>query len=304
MLDMYNIARSETSKIFYSNNSDWQIWNKPDKANMIYFFILGGGSGGGGGKTSAINSSTGGGGGASSAITIAAYQANLLPETLYLQVGAGGIGGAAETNGGAGGLSYVSYLPNTTAINILLQSGTVAPTGGNGATSSSVGATGGTGGTLWNYSTAINGSLGLVTVQAGQNGTNGTSTGASPQNLTITLPISGGAGGGATSAGATGYNGGSITGSSFISTLGPGVINAADATINGNSGYNYLNIERLPTFFTGGTGGGPATTFARVGGFGGNGSFGSGGGGGGGSYNGTGGTGGKGGDGIIIIAYS
>lgn len=300
---MFNLTTQTNSQVFYSNNITWQTWNKPNNAKMIYIFMLGGGGGGGGGRTSASNSGCGGGGGASSGIVVATYQACLLPDTLYLQVGEGGDGGAANTVGTAGTISSISYRPDTTAINLLLQSSATAP-GGGGTGSSSIPGTGGTVATAWDFTTKINGSLGLVTSSAGQVGATGTGGGGTIVNITPTFIVTGGAGGGSNTAGAGGFNGGSITGSGFLNTISSGVINATDTSIHGNNGYSTLNLNNLPEFFTGGAGGGPGTTTGRVGGKGGNGGYGSGGGGGASAYSGTGGTGGNGGDGLIIIAYS
>lgn len=304
MIDMFNLSNPYlNTQVFTAATTQWQTWTKPDKAKMVYIFCLGGGGGGGGGRTAAINSSTGGGGGASSAITVALYQASLLPDTLYLQVGIGGDGGIASGVGTAGTISYISYRPDTTAINLLLQSSATTP-GGGGAGGGTVGGTGGTAPTVWNYVTAVNGGLGLVTTEVGQAGTVGTSSAGTITNLTPISIVTGGAGGGGTSSAGTGYNGASILGSGFLNTISTGVINAADSTIHGGNGYNTLYINKLPNFFTGGAGGSSATTSARTAGKGGNASYGSGGGGGGGSYNGAGGAGGKGGDGLIIIACS
>lgn len=300
---MFNLANQTNSQVFYSNDATWQLWNKPANAKMIYIFCLGGAGGGGGGRSAASNAGHGGGGGASSAITTGIYHAMLLPDTLYLQVGTGGDGGAAMVAGTAGTISSICYRPNTTAINILLQSSATAP-GGGAPGGSSVPGTGGTVATAWDYSTAINGDLGIVTVTAGQAGGVGTSGGGSVVNITPTLIVTGGAGGGSNTAGAGGYNGGSIIGSGFLNTVSSGVINAADTSIHGNNGYSTLNINNLPEFFTGGAGGGSATTSGRAGGKGGNGAYGSGGGGGASAYSGTGGAGGNGGEGLIIIAYS
>ncbi len=305
MIDMFNLSTPYlNTQVFTASTAQWQTWIKPANAKMVYFFVVGGGGGGGGGRTVNLNSSPGGGGGGGSSITTGTYIASMLPDTLYLQIGLGGAGGVANTAGSAGTLSYVSYRPDTTAINILLQSGNSGASAGTGSFSTTGVGAGGAGGVAWTWSTAINGSLGIVDSTTGQNGTSGTGLGATPNNVTPSLPITGGAGGGAVSAGAVGYNGGSILGTGFLNTLLPGVTNAADVSINGNNGYNTLSIPTIPDFFTGGAGGGSATTTGRAGGTGGNGSYGSGGGGGGGTYSGTGGSGGKGGDGIIIIVCS
>lgn len=304
MIDMFNTPADKTStQVFYfAGTTTWQTWQKPVNASVVYIITIGGGSGGGGGRTSAINSAAGGGGGASSSITCGAYAANMIPNTLHLLVGAGGVGGVGQATGTAGGLSYVSFQPNTTAINILMQSGNAGATGGVGSSSTTTGASGGTGGTAWAYATAINGNLGQITSSPGQNGTAGTGTGATPQNLTFTTICSGGAGGGAVSGAGTTYAAGSILASAITPLLSPGVMNAADSTIHGSHGIgNIFGYNQNPMFFTGGAGGASSSTTARKAGTGGNGSYGSGGGGGGGAYNATGGDGGKGGDGLIII---
>lgn len=298
-----NIPVIDNSNLFLGNGHTWKVWNKPKNANIVHFFLLGGGSGGGGGRTSAINTATGGGGGASSAILSATFLACTLPDTLYILVGKGGTGGAANTAGTSGGLTYISYQPNSASINILLQNGAAGPTGGGLGGSSTPGA-GGTAGTVWGFATAINGRLGLVNVEPGQNGTAGTTTGGTVTNLTPTSIATGASGGGACTAGGTGFAAGLITGSGFLPTIPAGTINAADDTIHGVAGYTSLpnNLSMsIPMFFTGGSGGGVATTAGRTGGKGGKGSFGSGGGGGGGSYRSTGGDGGDGGDGLVLI---
>lgn len=304
MIDMFNLSNPYlNNQIFTAATTQWQTWIKPDKAKMVYIFCIGGGGGGGGGRTSASNSGCGGGGGASSGIVVATYQASLLPDILYLQVGIGGTGGIANSVGTAGTISSISYRPDTTAINLLLQSSATAP-GGGGTGSSTIPGTGGTVATAWDFTTKINGSLGLVTSSAGQAGASGTSSGGSVINITPAFSVTGGGGGGSNTAGAGGFNGGSITGTGFLNTISSGVINATDTSIHGNNGYSTLVINNLPDFFTGGAGGGPGTTVGRAGGKGGNGAYGSGGGGGASAYSGTGGTGGNGGDGLIIIACS
>lgn len=298
-----NIPVINNNNLIFCNGSAWQVWNKPKNANIVYFYVLGGGSGGGGGRSAAINTATGGGGGASAAALSATFLACTLPDTLYILVGKGGAGGAAESIGASGGLTYVSYQPNSASINILLQNGAAGPTGGGLGGSSTPGA-GGTAGTVWGFATAINGRLGLVNVEPGQNGTAGTTTGGTVINLTPTATVTGASGGGACTAGGTGFAAGLITGSGFLPTIPAGVINAADSTIHGVAGYTSLpnNLSMsTPMFFTGGSGGGVATTTGRTGGKGGQGSFGSGGGGGGGAYSGTGGRGGDGGDGLVLI---
>lgn len=304
MIDMFNTPVdniSGTKYFFFTGSGNWQSFEKPANAKFVYVFVIGGGSGGGGGRTVAANSSPGGGGGASSGITVGIYHAFLLPNTIYVQVGGGGLGGAANTAGSAGEISYVSLRPDTVSNNILLQSSAAAPAGGGGAFSTTGVGAGGTAATAWDYSTVLNGELGIITTSAGQNGTSGTGTGGTVNNITPINPVTGGAGGGAVSGAATTYNGGNILGTSYLPQISAGVMNAADQTINGRSGVKYIETRKNPMFFLGGAGGGSASTVGRAGGNGGNGSYGSGGGGGAGTYNGTGGSGGKGGDGLIMI---
>lgn len=306
MIDYFNIPNQLSyNQIYYNQNGAFEMWNKPVNVKFVYIFIIGGGGGGGGGRTSALNSACGGGGGGSSSITIGLYPANFLPDNLYVQVGAGGVGGSPNVNGSNGNLSYVSFQPNVSVdANILIASGDTAPTGGAFG-SSSVGGTGGTGGVAFTFANNIFGEIGQLTSVAGQNGITGGGLGGGTPNLTPTLPITGGAGGGGVSAGGTTFTAGSIIGSGFLQTINGGTADSNTSTINGSSGYQNLeyinNNLTAPMFFTGGGGGASASTSPRVGGNGGNGAFGSGGGGGGGSYTSTGGTGGKGGDGLVII---
>ena len=305
-MDVFNtLSAIERNSVFYANGSAWQVWNKPKNANFVYFFLIGGGGGGGGGRSSGINSAPGGGGGGSSSITTALFAANMLPDTLYIKIGLGGIGGVPGSPGVDGELSHICFEPNATAINVLLKSGDLAANSGNGSINSTNPGAGGTGGTLWTYTNFVNGDSGLISTIAGSNGSSGTGIGASPNNVTPTLPVTGGAGGGAVSASGLGlYNGGSIIGSSFLPTVGPGINSSLTESVNGGGGITFLpNISSMdnPMFFTGGAGGGSSGNTGGVAGKGGNASFGSGGGGGGGAYNNTGGTGGNGGDGLALI---
>ena len=307
MIDVFNLpSLTENSKVFFANGSSWQVWNKPSNCKFVYIFSLGGGGGGGGCRTGAVNTATGGGGGGSSAIAISLFIANLLPDNLYIQVGLGGIGGIASVGGNSGTLSYISTQPNTTALNILMQNGSAGAGAGNAGTSSVAGV-GGVGGTAWVYNPFVFGNLGLVTTNIGQAGVIGGATSSNGTNITPTLCVTGGAGGGGVSSSSPGAShlGGNIIGSGFLNTIVGGVNDVTDNSVNGNNGYQSLNSIltscNMPMFFTGGAGGGACNTSARIGGAGGSGAYGSGGGGGGGSYNALGGAGGNGGDGLVLI---
>ena len=119
----------------------------------------------------------------------------LLPDILYIQVGTGSAGAPANTGAASGALSYVSVLPSTTAINVVMQSGNTAADGGGGGTSSLAG-TAGTAGTAWTYTNSPIALTGLVTSLPGQNGAAGGATSSAGGSITPTLPVSGGAGGG------------------------------------------------------------------------------------------------------------
>jgi len=299
MLDLFNLSDNTCSlkrQVFYCNastGSTWQTWVKPRNVKFISFFVLGGGGGGGGGQTNSAGlSRRGGGSGGSSSITTGLFQANLIPDTLFIQVGAGGAGGTANNAGGNGDLSYISVYPDTTISsgNIILQSGD-SPAGG--ATNIAGGGTAGTAGTAWTG--ALFDKNGLFSLFNGQIGVTGPIGAATSKGISG-LTSAGACGGGVATS--TASAGGNIIGAGFIPTVSGGTISGN----NGGDGYT-SNIpsnnmtSRLPMIFTGGAGGGASN--ATAGGNGGNGGFGSGGGGGGGGT--TGGNGGNGGSGVVII---
>lgn len=303
MLDVFNITdNSPFNQVFYTKGTtDWQVWNKPSNAKMVYILCMGSGSGGGAGQNGTVSTTRrGGGGGASAGYTAGFFSATQLPDTLYVQVGpggVGGIGGATSSSGGAGALSYVSIQPNTTALNILMQSGAAAATAGVNGPS---GGTGGTAGTVWTGSALSD--LGLVVAYAGQTGGNG-QTNTIPTAITIGDITSAGPGGAGTNLSVV-FNGGDITGAGFVPTLPGGASSSAANAGDGSGGFSTLNpVVNTPArnqlIFTGGSSGGSSNSAA--GGNGGNGAFGSGGGGGGVGVTGSAGNGGKGGDGLVII---
>lgn len=320
MFGLFNIPFTDPNNfIFFANgNSSWQTWSKPSNCKFVSFFLIGGGAGGGGGGAAAAGSSkTGGAGGGSSSIAYITYFAHLLPDTLYIQVGQGGEGGAGRsgtagsgTAGSSGSLSYVSLVPdNTTLINILMKSGIVAATGGNGGLSTSTASTAGVGGTAFNGSGLLFYQVAFTSAVAGKNGTSGTTGGGSALTVNATpyLPLTGGTGGGGTLT-STPSAGGNINAFAFLPTM-PGGAASGVAGGGGYSSFNFTNDvgSKHPLFFTGGTGGGGNNTTSQNGGDGGNGAYGCGGGGGGAGVATTGfggGRGGKGGDGLVIITVS
>lgn len=316
MIDIFNLPGKENSnQVFRVNSSGataWQTWSKPNNASFVYILCIGGGAGGGGGRGNTNNSGTGGGGGGSSAFAAGLFPASLLPDTLFVQVGRGGVGGTGgivNGNGGIGGSgehSYVSVIPSTGTTAVLMKNGNVAPTGGGGGTTS-VNGTAGAAGTIWTYSTSfIFPQLGQITPTAGQIGVvGGTSGGGTGNSITLTLPLSAGASGGGNSAGGATANGGNITGTGIIPTLSGGTANSATVIDGGHGMGDQVDGSGgntdTPLFYTGGAGGGSSSTAGRVGGFGGDGGHGCGGGGGGSAQNAAGGAGGDGGHGLVII---
>ena len=304
MIDYFNVSDNALyNQVFYTKGStDWQIFQKPNYCRLVSIFCIGGGGGGGAGQQGAGSTSRrGGGGGGSAGYSLGIFSASQIPDTLFVQPaqgGSGGVGGATGSAGSSGGISYVSIAPNTTSINILVQSG--ASGGGGGTQGSSTGA-GGSAGSVWAGSILNN--LGLVTSVAGQVGSTG-QVGSIPTAIAISsITTAGGGGGGYTTSVA--YAGGNITGAGFVPTItgGTGFINSNGT--DGDGGYMTYNPAlnsptRQPLVFTGGAGGGCSNNF--IGGAGGNGAFGCGGGGGGAGVTSSAGNGGKGGDGIMIIS--
>jgi hypothetical protein len=111
MIDVFNIPSNTQSTFTFYATGNWQTWEKPRNAKMIQIFCLGGG--GGGASVFTTTNSNGGGGGASGGIVRGLIPAFLLPDTIYILVGKGGLGPSVlATNGGTGGISYVSLQPS------------------------------------------------------------------------------------------------------------------------------------------------------------------------------------------------
>jgi hypothetical protein len=317
MLDLFHIpSNTDSTKIFYASGgtTSWQTWQKPRNAKFIQIFCLGGGAAGGSGyRGTAAANRTGAGGGGSGGVTRAIYPAFLLPDILYIQVGLGGASVAGTTTtsgvtGTAGGISYVSIAPSSSAINVLAQSSNAGAGGGVAAGSLTTNA-GGNPATTWDRTSSPFTSLGILNTVAGIAG--GASTNASTgvitniQSLGTTI-VTGGAGGGSTN---------NVTASSYFATAGGSILSASailttsipggltgsiiGAGNPGGSGYGSLS----PFCGTGGSGGSGQASGSFAAGRGGDGWYGCGGGGGGTAVavSGSGGAGGKGGDGLVII---
>lgn len=284
----------------------YQVWRKPRNAIFVQFICIAGGGGGGGGFTrTAGNAGGGGGSGACSGMQRYHCPAAFVPDLVYVQVGAGGQGGAASGAGGNGANSYVttsSRLVAPTLPNILCYSGVNVPGGGGAGTGAGVGGAG-TVPTIavaqpWHAFADAGQVVGLVGLAGGAQ------TGAVGAAVTAwaTIPLSpGGSGAGCT---AGDFAGGAITATAaldlgfagYIPATAGGIAlggTAAGAGVNGSAGFSQWE----PFLQSGGAGGG--SNNAGQAGDGGRGGIGCGGGGGGAGA--TGGRGGRGGDGLVII---
>jgi len=289
MLDLSHIPNSQQDiQIFNANGSAWQTWRKPRKCGYVWIMCIGG-AGGGGGGTGLTYDTVGSIGGGSGAVSRALYNANYIPDVLYVQVGLGGAGGAGATtsggvgtSGGSGTRSWVGLQPAIVAQNIVQGSGSTAAAGG--ASTLSGGTAAGEGAMLVTSGNFL--SLANWVATSGQ-------TSPNPSiNFDVTPLTSQ-----ITSAGAG--SGGSILATS-ISPL----IKTGNDGITADPGSNGI-MSWKPFYSLGGASGGGGL-LGFNGGKGGNGAIGSGGGGGGAATIATGsglvaGAGGKGGDGLVII---
>ena len=275
----------------------WQTWTKPSGASTAYIVCIGGGGAGGAGASAPATSNRGGGGGGSSStITIGQVPFYSIPDTLYIKVGLGGIGGSRV--GSNGEITYVSCYPSIDMKDCLIVNSLSGSGGGGLGTTISSGSGGSASPALSTSSTTNPRYLSLCNWASylAQGGAVG-NVSASGTNINRNSTY-GGTGGSITSGGAGGAgctstlsaSGGAVVSGDSLAPFLKGIIGVAP---NGGDGYPYLK----PFVFVGGSGGN--SIFNGVGGKGGNGSFGSGGGGGGGGV--TGGFGGNGGDGLVMI---
>ena len=151
-------------------NIDWLTWTKPKGKSTALMILIGGGAGGGGGFSGIAGSARGGGGGGQgSAITKAYVPLCLLPDTLYIQVGAGTPGVSTGTAGIAL-VSYICIAPNNTPLNTIAASSSAGAGGGVTGTGAAVG----TGGNNSTAATFANMPLcGIFSAYAGLAGNNG-----------------------------------------------------------------------------------------------------------------------------------
>jgi len=308
MLDMINLPQVPGRDVQMFTlpstvtNLQWSTWTKPRGLSMAHIIGLSGGGGGGGGFSAATGSAAGGGGaGGSSGATRLTVPLELLPDRLYVQTGAGGLGvSSGGGTAGSGILSFVTIYPdNTTVTNALFISGAVAPTGGGTGTGAAVGAAS-AGATIAVIGSMPLGGMGIFTAIAGMAGVAGGAIaggvgGANAIANTSTLCAAGTGGGGRTAAD---FSGGLITviATSYLYQYAPATAPGTNLLNNGSGGPQLWK----PFYSFGGMGGGATNAASGVGGAGGNGAYGAGGGGGGAGV--TGGRGGDGGNGLIIIS--
>lgn len=306
MLDIFNLPLPSSggeSQIFNIpstvTNLQFHTWVQPRGKTMMHILCIGGGGGGGGGFTGiAASARAGGGGGGGSAVSSLVIPLIYVPDTLYVQVGAGGQG--AVSGGGTAGsgiLSFVCVHPvNTTVLNVLAVSGAVAATGGGTGTVTTAGAAGvaGTVAAIASMPLATLGVYNFIVGGVGFIGGTITGAGANATFATTGVLCSGGTGGGGVTGTAQVGGGYTAVTDSILSLLAP--VQAPISGIAGSGGFNGVSA-RNPFFSYGGLGG--SSSNATAGGEGGTGGPGSGGGGGGGGT--TGGRGGDGDSGLVVI---
>jgi hypothetical protein len=307
MIDLQHIRNNINHQVFenacYTELAPyWQTWTKPRNAKLVSIVAIGGGAAGGGNITGGLR---GGGGGGSGAITKLIVPANLIPDTLFLLVGQGGVNSSnsffVDRGLIVGNTSYVCITPQVVSGSVVIQSGNrPARAGGQGDEAGT--ALGGAGETAFTYdsssASAFYCALGIFQSTPGARGGDG-STGLASNITALSASILTGGAGGSGNSGAS-ANGASITGVGLIPTIPGGVAGGGSGSI-GYQTYrpNDLVSQRVPFLAAGGAGGSSnSTTFN--GGNGGNGAIGCGGGGGGAGTS-IGGRGGNGGAGVIII---
>jgi hypothetical protein len=301
MLDVFHIpSNTDNTKIFYTTGgtNDWQTWIKPRGAKFIQVFCLGAG-GSGATAASAAGARNGASGGGSGGITKALIPAFLLPDTLYIQVGLGGIpsinSGTGAATGTGGGNSYISLSPSITISSVLIASSTNGAAGGSATV-----ANGSAGATVFTSTVAGFSPLSIFNSIAGVAGnanTNGLADATGQSALASSL-VTGGCPSGAANTGA-GYAGGSITAASVI-LLSPVTGSAGNGTGSALPGANGYTIM-VPFCSIGGAGGGGTGLNGGTDAQGGDAGLGSGGGATGAGQNAQNRRGGRGGDGLVII---
>jgi hypothetical protein len=271
----------------------------PREARFISILLVGAGGGGGGGTTGAITTSRrGGGGGGSGGTSGALISTRTLPETIYLNLPGGGVGGNANSNGSASINAYISISPlrSSSPNHIILQAGAGnlgQVTGGGGAAvaASSL--------TTSNVCHVLFLGVSFAPGTAGQN--SGT-TGATAAQTISFCTSAGGCGGGSTNLGTPAAGGnltvGSTTGANIFGFTASQIVIPGGAATGAAGANGFHNLENCMLYGDAATslyslpGSGGGAIDSGTGGRGGDGAPGCGG-----SGGGAGTTGGRGGDG-------
>ena len=175
MLDISYIPSQKQQTFTLYATGNWQAWNKPRNAKLIQIFCLGAGGGGG---QNALSNPTGAGGGGSGGLVRGIIPAFLLPDTIYIQVGRGGIGSStANIAGTVGGISYIGLQPSTVEQTLICKSSQTG--GGGGGTNFQ-----GIGATVSVVALSAFGNLGIFTPVAGVAGSATSVNGTPGNNLT------------------------------------------------------------------------------------------------------------------------
>lgn len=286
--DLFHLPQPPYTQVYNSRGT--YTWNKPHGITMVSFFVVGGGGGGGlGGVASTTIGVAGGGGGGGGGVAKLIIPAIFIPESLFINVGAGG------TSSTAGGSSFIDIANGANVFTTRI----ITANGGGAGGNANVGTAGiaGVGATATLVSSAIYLNLGMFTAINGGNGGAGSlQTTASAVGNTTTL-TGGGSGGAGMDSSVTFGTPGTITGNGTILPSVPP--NPRAVTLTGVGGV--YSMSPFQSY-----GGGGAHAGIRVagtpGGAGGNGVYGSGGGGGGGGRTAAAAApGGNGGDGFVII---
>ncbi len=286
--DLLHLPQPPYTQVYNSRGT--YTWSKPQGITMVSFFVVGGGGGGGLGGVAGITIGVaGGGGGGGGGITKLLIPAIFIPDSLFINVGAGG------SSSTAGGQSFIDIANGSNVFTTRL----ITSNGGGAGGNASAGTSGiaGVGASATLTTSAIYHNLGMFSAIAGGNGGAGslqTTAGAVANTTSLTGGGSGGAGGDSlTTFGVPG----TITGNGTILPSIPP--NPRAVSLNGVGGV--YSMSPFQSYGGGGAHGG-ARTAGIQGGTGGNGVYGSGGGGGGSSRGpATAAPGGTGGDGFVII---
>jgi hypothetical protein len=245
-----------------SQNFGWYALSLPVNKTMVSMYCMGGGGGGGLAYSGATAGGGGGGGGGAGSSSLLVPRI-LLPDTVFIKVGAGGV----TLSTGPGSNTTVSWIPNPTTARDSFCLGIGGSVGGSGTFSA--GGAGGVGGSVSNpLSHAALASVGIYSSWAGADGGAGNTVASGAASYVTLQSCNGGTGGGGANV-TTFSAGGAIAAQSVY----PIVSATTSKAQFGTDGYTL----RKPFYSVGGTGG--AGSHDTAGGNGGKGGIGSGGGG-------------------------